>query len=495
MPKRLMEMREPVELSVLAYNLDEGEDIFLTHTSDRREGPEIRRTGKGPPYMALIGGQPGEITTHPFGLRLGTWLIRDEMRVAEIEEAQLILNEATDESDIEILQQTLGELQNIEAHDKRFERFYRDHEIIGFQGCGDLTMNEWNVAYINSKLAKDPPTIVHLPREPVEERIYTCLVKWKPSQGRPIRLTIEEVRFNRKFSIRESSQMVWVRDGSSWIPVGELVEFAVSNQQVIRDGEIVPVVTTCYQFGDLRHLLHMPNLNPQGQLYQGEQPKSTKSYRPRQFFNKDQYGDIWLGEENFLRDLSQNLLRTALSGPVFLDFPPDANELILRSALKKEDYEEVANALQPLSPGKWRFVNRGPQVTVLEIFFKRNNYGWTMVGLSEDKRRIYCLACKGKPGHTGGIGKSRQGYTLEEAANKLLDLGAHNALLMDEGNDVLQIMREPDGRYIDRVPSDRRRLRAVLIFARQRENQAAASVRGPQTSFKEIKDEPARRRV
>jgi len=468
-----MEMSEPVELSVLAYSLDDGEDIFLTHTWERSEGPEIRRTGKGPPYMGLIGGEPGEITTHPFGLRLGTWLIRDEMRADEIKEAQRILDNATNEADIEILQQTLEELETIESHDKKFQAIYPNHEIIGFQGCGDLTMNEWNVAFINNSLAKDPPTVVYLPREPVEERIYTCLVKWKPGPTKLTRLTIEEVRFNRKFSTRDPSQMVWVKDGNgnSWIPVGELVEFAVSNQQVIRDGDIVPVVTTCYQFGDLRHLLHMPNLNPPDQLYQGEQPKSPNNYRPRQFYNKDQYGDIWLGEENFLRDASQNLLRTALSGPVFLDFPPDANELILRSALKREDYEEAANALQPLSPGNWRFVNRGPQVTVLEIFFKRNNYGWTMVGLSEDKRRIYCLACKGKPGRTGGVGKSRQGYTLEDAARKLLDLGAYNALLMDEGNDVLQIVREPDG-FVNRVSSDRRRLRAVLIFTCERQTKA-----------------------
>jgi len=94
-----------------------------------------------------------------------------------------------------------------------------------------------------------------------------------------------------------------------------------------------------------------------------------------------------------------------------------------------------------------------------------------MVGLSEDKRRIYCLACKGKPGRTGGVGKSRQGYTLEDAARKLLDLGAYNALLMDEGNDVLQIVREPDG-FVNRVSSDRRRLRAVLIFTCERQTKA-----------------------
>jgi hypothetical protein len=469
MPKKLMQMQEPVELSILTFNLEEKEDIFLTYTWERSEGPDIRRTGKGPPYMGLIGGQPGEITTHDFGLRLGTWLIREEMRETELEEAQRNLDNArrgrSTEADIQVLEQTIEELKTIAAHDQKFLEAYPELEILGFQGCGDLTMNEWNVAYINNALAETQSTLIYLPQELLEERIYTCLIKWKADQNRPSRLTIQEVRFNRRCSVRVPNELIWVQYNQTWIPVGDLIDFAVSNQQVIRDGEIVPVVTTCYQFGDLRHLLHMPNLNPQGPLYQGEPQRSPNNHRPRQYFNKDQYGDIWLGEETFLRDETQNLLRTALSSPVFLDFPPDANEMILRSALEREEYEEVSNALQPLSPGKWRFVSRGPQVTILEIFFKRNNYGWTMIGLSQDNRRIYCLSCRGNPGKTDKVGKSGQGYILEDAARFLLNQGVYNALLMDEGKDVFQAVREADGSFTDMVPRDRKRLRATFIFA------------------------------
>jgi len=469
MPKKIKQVREPVELSIVSFHRDDKEDIFLTYTWDRSEGPDIRRTGKGPPYMGLIGGEPGDVTTHPFGLRLGTWLIREEMRELEKAEAQQNLDDAykgnSTEGDIAVLEQTLNELETVSSHEKGFADAYPNHEIIGFQGCGDLTMNEWNVAYVNSCLAKGTrPALIHLPQEPLEQRLYSCLIKWKGDKDRPSRLTIQETRFNRLSCVSDTNELVWVRHDESWMPVGDLVEFAVSNQQVIREGNIVPVVTTCSQFGDLRHLLHMPNLNPKEPLYQSEIPKHPNSYRPRQYFNKNQFGDIWLGEENLLRDTSQNLLRTALFGPVFLDFPPDANEVILRSALERENYEEAPSSLEHLTPGKWRFVSRGPQVTVLEIFFRRNHYGWTMIGLGEDSRRIYCLACKGKPGITGGTVTT--GYTVEEAAAFLLDLGVRNALLMDEGEDVMQLVKELDGGFTNMVPSRRRRLRALFIFAK-----------------------------
>jgi len=463
MPKQLILLRVPVNLSIVEFNLDAGEDIFLTYTWERREGPGIRRTGKGPPYMDLIGGRPGQTTTHPFGLRLGTWLIQADMRQDELKEAQQKLDEArasrAPHEDIWVLERTVDELKAIQSHDEVFKHYYPDYEIIGQQGCGDLTMNAWNVAYANSSLARpDPPTLVCLPQEPLEYRTYSCLVKWRASEGRVRQVTIEEVRFHRRSQVREPNEMVWVRFGDKWLPRGDSIEFAVSNQQVIRDGKLVPIVTICHQFGDLRHLIQMPNLNPDKPLYAGDLPKSPRHYRPREYFGKEQWGDIWLGESAFLQDDTGNLLRAALSGPVFLDFPPGANEQLLRGAMELAGYQEVTSALKPLLPGEWRFVRRSPQVTVVEIYFKRNAYAWTMIGLGSDNRRLLCLACMGE--------QEGVGYTLEQAAEVLLRAGAQNALLVDEGGDVFQIIRGDNGCLADKVPRFRRRVRATFIFAR-----------------------------
>jgi len=94
MPRQLMFSQIPVEFSIVEFNLDAGEDIFLTYTWPRKNGPHIQRTGKGPPFMHRIGGEPDEITAHPFGLRLGTWLIQEDMREAELEAAKKGLKEA-----------------------------------------------------------------------------------------------------------------------------------------------------------------------------------------------------------------------------------------------------------------------------------------------------------------------------------------------------------------------------------------------------------------
>jgi hypothetical protein len=81
-----------------------------------------------------------------------------------------------------------------------------------------------------------------------------------------------------------------------------------------------------------------------------------------------------------------------------------------------------------------------------------------MIGLSSDNRRLFGLACVGQAGRTG--------YTLEQAANFMLQAGARNALLIDEGNDVFQRVRSNGGDLKDMIPSKRRRLRSVFIFAR-----------------------------
>jgi hypothetical protein len=282
-------------------------------------------------------------------------------------------------------------------------------------------------------------------------------VKWKQSESKKAQITIEDLRFKNEERAQGPNDRVRVRFGDDWLPRGDLIEFAVSNQQVIRDGKIVPIVTTCHQFSDLRHLLMLPNLNPAGPLFLGEPIKPNGGYRPRQFFGQEQFEDIWLGEADFLRDV--NLLRAALSGPVLLSYSSlGASPESLRGALTRVGYKEVFSDLEPLWPGDWRFVKRSPTESVLEVHLKRNTYGWTMIGLSSDNRRILCLACAGQAGHTG--------YTLEQAANFILQAGARNALLIDEGNDVFQRVLWDGAKMTDMVPLKRRRLRSLFIFGR-----------------------------
>lgn len=456
MPRQLFFCQTPEKLSIVEYDLAAGEDIFLTYTWGREEGPHIERDGKGPPRMMVIGSDDkDEKTTHPFGLRLGTWLIRKNMRQPELEEAEEKLRQAAGATSqvISILERTVEELKDIDSHEKAFLRAYKDHEIIGVQGCGDLTMNLGKVAYINNKLAPSQPTLVALHNEPLNSNTYSCLVKWNGSGGR---VTIEEVSFRRPVAKLEPNKIIWVRYGDQWLPRGEAIDFASSHQQVIRNGEVVPVVSICHQFSDLRHLIQMPNLNPKKPLYRGE-PAPTNFCRT--YFGETKDGDIWFGEEEFLEDKRRNLFRAALSCPVTLELTNGALMDNLRGAFEQAGYREAANLLEPLSPGQWRFIPQNGHHLV-QVYFKRNTYSWTMIGLSQDNKRLLSLACKGIPG--------KSGYTLEQAAEILRQAGACNALLIDEGEDVFQKVLLSGNQFTDLVSCNRGRLRAIFTFARRK---------------------------
>lgn len=458
MPRQLLFSRVPVELSIVEFDLTAGEELFLTYTWERQTGPPIYRDGEGPPYMPVSGAtSPHQKTRHPFGLRLGSWLIRGNTRKEEIRYASEILQKSRGNASpdvIEVLERTLEELRTIPSHDRVFKQKYKDYEIVGQQGCGDLTMNSWNVAFVNNKLAKKPPALIALPEEPLELRSYSSLVKWRAADPQSSHMTIQEVKFERWNQKTGANPMVWLWYDDKPLPRGDMIEFAVSSQQIIRDGKLVPLLTTCHQFSDLRHLIQMPNINPNKALYVGES-------LPRTYFGGHKEGDIWLGEKSFLEDIrgSGNEIRAALSGPVRLEFPAGADERNLRGALKQAGYEETQNPIVPLEVGCWRFIQGRPQAQLLEIYFKRNTYGWTMVGLSEDRKLLLCLACTGTPGGTG--------YTLEEAAHIFLKAGAWDALLVDEGADVFQLMINEDGQLVPTITSNRRRLRACFIMARR----------------------------
>ena len=166
--------------------------------------------------------------------------------------------------------------------------------------------------------------------------------------GRQI-VSIEEMRFSRTHA-PDPTVEVW-RDGE-WLDRSEQIEFAVSNQRVLRDGEVVPALETCEQFGDIRHLLQTPTLNPPGPLYQGERPNPAGGFLPRKFFGQDQADHIWLGEKQFMSDSTRNLLRAALSGPVVLPWPlGDATEQQVRGALTIGRYSEVLGTSRLLRTG------------------------------------------------------------------------------------------------------------------------------------------------
>jgi hypothetical protein len=466
MPQHVVHDTVPVVVSVVSYDLAV-EEPFLSYTWERAHGPGLIRLGRSAPHMEVIGGEPGATTTHPIGLRLGTWLVRENQRDDEIADIEKALADPDNAPHRDVLEMALEETDRsktgerptriqIRAHDAVFEQKRPDWRIVGIHGCGDLTMNAWKVAYVDGSLTDHGPTLVVLEEERVKERRYSCLVKWKPFGGCGPRYSIEEMQF-KKNAADTLDDTAWVHFGGTKIARASAIEFAVSGPQIVRDGKVVPAIASCEQFGDVRHLLLTPNLNPKEKLYPSE-----RTTRPRRYFDTDWYDDVWLGEA-YLFENGNNVLRAALSGPITMTTPTGLTDEQLRGALAR-NYRELHSTTEPLKAGEWRprdvVDSFGNKHAGIEICFRRSTYTWGMLGLTRDGRKLMSFACEGRP----GIG----GYTLEAAAEKFASYGAWNALLVDEGFDVFQIA-DFDGQGLKPVLGPRRhRLRCVFIMAERK---------------------------
>lgn len=472
MPTQLLRASRPNPISIVAFDRAAGEDIHLTFTHNRDGGPPIHRNGIDPAWMEVIDGEPGQRTTNVAAQRRGSWLIQEDLRDEEIASVTAELDAAVragNTADAALLNRALKELRlpltdplAVLAHDTFFLSRVPRTQIVGHQGCGDLSMNPGRVAHLNGPLTRVPgvPDFIALSGEPVERTVYSALVKWKPTDGGARRVTIEDVRFRRPAVAGSTNKRVWVRDRDQWLPRGDSMEFAVSAPEVIRAGELTPTVTIVDQFSDVRHLFKLPNLNPRGPLYPGEVSPAQGVWQARWYFGRRCVADVWFGVTAFDDPLrGPNRCRAALAGPVVLENEPGASPDQLAGAFERSGYDPQPNPNAALKPGEWRFVTLVESQTHIEVYLLRNPYwGWTMIGLDKSGNEIVALAATGAPGVSG--------WTLEEAADQLRRMGAYNALVIDEGYDAFQKVREPWGWLTETVPRRRCRMRATFVFAR-----------------------------
>ena len=357
------------------------------------------------------------------------------------------------------------------------------------QGCGDLTMNEWNVAFVTGKSFEEVGEdqrkwqLLHAPGEPLSDRIYTCLIRWKvPKDDEKLRQIAEETRVVYPYQIAPLKFMVPSLDVGppdrhvflGQQPIGHLIEFAVYGQQVCRDGHGVPVQSTIHEFGDVRHVFDLPDLN-RDQRYADAASYGIPEYeeRPRNLFNQSTRDDVWLAEAALIQG-DRNLKALALEHPVHLDLralgaPKEWIEIVLLGE-QARGYQKVEPELDVRQPGQWRWIVEGRR-TWLKIFFLRSHYPCTMIGV-----RAKDEGTGGRPSGAGivdcaelfflahGHRYDQGGCTIEEAARYLWDANkCWNALLFDEGFDVFQLVREePQGPLVEKVPLKRRALRCVF---------------------------------
>jgi len=94
------------------------------------------------------------------------------------------------------------------------------------------------------------PQCFHLKGEPIEDDTYTCLACWKNGKG----ATIERLCFRWDDNDRALHPAA-VGDQED---LSEKLSWCTYGQQVLRDGEIVPIEEIIHEFYDARHVLHYP---------------------------------------------------------------------------------------------------------------------------------------------------------------------------------------------------------------------------------------------
>lgn len=463
------------------------EDIHLLHSLGREHGPGIIRDGMGPPRMAQIH-RPWETTTNPWLQRIGTWFIKKELKESFINERKFEekLRGIVPKSELESLVKNVEDTRDYWSY---FEDHYGEkRQIIGLQSFGDLTMNLWNVAFVNlpenSKEAEKGPRLVYLGEEPINDRIYTCVVKWRAGSPNGRKVSIESLRFSRYVYDENPKDPEVVMLAESEKPIGDQIEFAAYGQLVIRNGEIIKPQEIVHQFSDIRHLLALPNLNPGGPLYRTEGERLDDG-RPRYYFGYERNDDVWFGESQLLAD--RNVRRAALSGTIELSrLYPGANEEQIKAALRfltvrKENqfkaqsfYREGPNPPNPLEQSQWRFVMENR--SLVEVWLRPNIYPCSILGVTKEGD-VVCFAWRGgytvPPGYTIlHEDVTIQGERVTSAASELLNrtIGLTDAILLDEGNDVRHEAFDPHPEVngwrelvVDR--NNREQVRAVFIFS------------------------------
>lgn len=231
---------------------------------------------------------------------------------------------------------------------------------------------------------------------------YSCLAVWKH------RVSIESFDLSRPLP-----------DGLECFTFGQRL---VDNGQPVSTADIVAMARR-QEFYDLRHLF----------LF-GRIPRGDKRWL-----------DAGLGV--FWNDgqLDTEAVARALQGePVEVNIAQFIPEE-LRQAMAAKDYREAG---KPRTPGEYTI--RGG---VMRVILREGIYPHNMIGIRSDGTLLSVVA--------GGL-SNRAGLTIRGAAQLMQSLGAEDALLIDNGGDV---MMHFDGlQVLGSAEGERSRLRSVLFF-------------------------------
>jgi hypothetical protein len=260
-------------------------------------------------------------------------------------------------------------------------------------------------------------------------RIYTSLVVRKPGYKR---VTIEPVKY------RLSAGAAQILNASGDDITGE-VEYATFGQQIVRNGQAIDRdelkrMAVGQQFYDLRHLF----------LF-GRIPAGDKRWL-----------DAGLGA--FWDDgvLNVESVSAALEGEVVLVDVRQFDETAVLAAMYAKGYDKVD---EPKVRGQFSLKNRKLTVMLLDGLYPHN-----MIGVRKDGV-VMSVVLRGL--------SNRLGVSILGAAEVMASLDAQDAVILDNGGDVM--MDFGGDQVLGSAKGERNRLRSVLLFRKEDANTRLAT--------------------
>ena len=279
--------------------------------------------------------------------------------------------------------------KRISDHIRDYQGANPQHRIIGVFGNGNLFANDWFITYVHGKL-------FHRQGEPVEDRVYSCLVARQNGM-----VTIEDLQFSHE----PSGWKVWAVSCGTRRDITQEVSVATYGQRVLQEEVALSSEELLYgQFSNLRHLLVLPGIrSPIGREH------------------------VFSSQELLDHD-HPDRLRAAVRGEAVRAGGLEFSGLTVSAEQRDEafrawGYTQVESEDHVANRGEYYVHDDGS----MTIKFKESVNSLTVVGVDPQGQVIVATV----PGRT-----SREGVTFQEAAELIKAQGAHNAIVLSQGGDV-----------------------------------------------------------
>jgi len=320
----------------------------------------------------------------------------------------------------------------------RYHETHKDRMVAAFAGAGNITMNPRFMAYANGRLA------------------YTDIDRAKHFGTEAPAFVVSDsgrTRFSDAVALGlgEDGHTPFVKiNGRTRTPTTDCViqgPCLVKNGVPTSQAKLVKMAQDGW-FYDLRHIIQFPFI-------------FWTAGRPNPLEIDLGLERMWTNTDKG-RVLNKTSIKTALQGgriDIDLSLYTDPKYSYcktygsvvgvdaLREALESQSY----SAKRDEDTRGWYKIDRRKKT--LSICYHEGTYNHSILGLTEDGSEIRWLGLAGLGG--------RIGVTMVDAARLAAENGLHNALLVDNGGDVMFNYR---GEWVIRSGYDRTRIRGLLLF-------------------------------